>query len=55
MVLACPKCESEKYYYTYINYREIVLCRKCGYWKTMSYNEWENYYKENSTDFPEDK
>ena len=44
MVLACPICKSDKYYYTYINLREIVLCRKCGYWQNMSYSEWNSHF-----------
>ncbi|KLU67695.1 hypothetical protein DEAC_c00990 [Desulfosporosinus acididurans] len=41
MVLRCPKCNSNKYYYTYINEQEIVLCRSCGYWESMSLDDWE--------------
>ena len=27
----CPKCGENKYYWKYVNYKEILLCGKCGY------------------------
>ena len=29
----CPKCGHEKYWPKYINYKEIDLCSRCGYWE----------------------
>jgi len=28
----CPKCGDIRFYYKYINYKEILLCSKCGYY-----------------------
>lgn len=39
----CPKCKSENYFYVYINNQEIVLCRRCGYWEYMSFDDWQNH------------
>jgi len=29
----CPKCNNEKYWPKYINYKDITLCSRCGYWE----------------------
>lgn len=29
----CPKCNHEKYWPKYINYKEIDLCSRCGHWE----------------------
>ena len=28
----CPNCKNPKYYYKYINCKEITICSLCGYW-----------------------
>lgn len=31
--IVCPVCGCLKYYYKFINCKEIVLCNNCGYWE----------------------
>ena len=36
----CPKCgEVNVYWPRYINFKEIVLCNKCGYFDYIVYND----------------
>ena len=30
--VVCPICGCLKYYYKFIDYKEIILCSSCGYW-----------------------
>jgi len=42
----CPKCNHERYWPKYINYKEIDLCSLCGYWEPRDIEVGENveYY-----------
>ena len=35
----CPKCGEPYYWPRYINFKEILLCKKCGYFDYVVHND----------------